>query len=242
MSEFRRFELNRHGRDWVVGDLHGCFGLLERLLRAIDFQTRTDRLFSVGDLVDRGPDSAAVMNWLALPWFYSVRGNHEQTALDTNLNDPAEEAFYEDIGGAWFINSQRSAQAAYRSVFKKLPLAIEVTTKEGAVGIVHADCPLPTWAQFIAALTGKEIDNRIQQAAQWSRSRSLHQDASGLPDLRALIVGHTPHDVPETLGNVVNIDTGAVYGNTLTALCLQTLDTVSVRHPLSGRGSVDLRG
>ena len=45
------------GRDWIVGDVHGCFQTLRQALAAIDFEPGRDRLFSVGDLIDRGPHS-----------------------------------------------------------------------------------------------------------------------------------------------------------------------------------------
>jgi serine/threonine protein phosphatase 1 len=228
MRALQHFSHNQHGLDWVVGDLHGCFSLLQRLLQSIDFQTASDRLFSVGDLVDRGPESEAVLSWLSQPWFYSVCGNHEQMVLDANLSDEAEKTVYESMGGAWFIQAPRARKTMYRCAFRLLPIAIEVATNEGLIGIVHADCPLPHWSLFTHALTRGQLEHSMQDAAQWSRSRTLRHDTSGIPDLRALIVGHTPRKAPETLGNVINIDTGAVYGNTLTTLCLQTLETISV--------------
>src|SRR3546814_1255791 len=48
---------NDIGRDFIVGDLHGCLDLLQAELTRIEFDRSKDRLFSVGDLVDRGPDS-----------------------------------------------------------------------------------------------------------------------------------------------------------------------------------------
>ncbi len=47
-----RFSRNEIGRDFAVGDIHGCFEHLSRSLKAIDFDEGVDRLFSVGDLVD----------------------------------------------------------------------------------------------------------------------------------------------------------------------------------------------
>jgi len=224
----KRFETNTQGDDWVVGDVHGCFGLLNALLREIGFDRGGDRLFSVGDLVDRGPDSAGVLNLLAQPWLYSIRGNHEQIALDTDLADSEATAFYESIGGNWFLHAPRLAQEAYRKAFADLPLAIEVATELGPIGIVHADCPLPTWAQFSRALKDEDTAIKLQLIAQWSRDRIMRGNERGVPDLRALIVGHTPRPIPEALGNVIDIDTGAVYGNALSAIRLRDLETISV--------------
>ena len=65
MNKLQRFELNTAGRDFGVGDIHGYFTKLQAALDAIGFNPAVDRLFSVGDLVDRGPESAEVDTWLA---------------------------------------------------------------------------------------------------------------------------------------------------------------------------------
>lgn len=73
----RRFSRNPLGRDLAVGDIHGYFSRLEQTLNQAGFDPARDRLFSVGDLTDRGPDCTAVLDWLAKPWFHPVCGNHD---------------------------------------------------------------------------------------------------------------------------------------------------------------------
>ncbi|WP_156803421.1 metallophosphoesterase [Frateuria aurantia] len=46
-----------------MGEIHGCFSRLEAALALVGFDAGRDRLFAVGDLVDRGPESAEVLNW-----------------------------------------------------------------------------------------------------------------------------------------------------------------------------------
>lgn len=77
----RALPSNQRGRDFVVGDLHGCFDLLDRLLETVRFDPGCDRLFSVGGLVDYGPDSLRSLEFLAAPWFYAVQGTHEHMLL-----------------------------------------------------------------------------------------------------------------------------------------------------------------
>ena len=74
------FTYNIQGRDFAVGDVHGHFSALHEGLETIGFNPNCDRLFALGDLVDRGPESTQVGNWLEQPWFYSVQGNHEAMA------------------------------------------------------------------------------------------------------------------------------------------------------------------
>lgn len=78
---------NPKGRAFILSDLHGCLDLLEEKLSDVAFDPNTDRLINVGDLSNRGPDSLGCLRLIRQPWFYAVRGNHEQMLLDY-LNSP----------------------------------------------------------------------------------------------------------------------------------------------------------
>ena len=69
----KHFEMNTKGKDFVVGDIHGCFSKLQEQLWTIGFNEEVDRLFCVGDLIDRGPESYKFEEWLDYPWFNSVQ-------------------------------------------------------------------------------------------------------------------------------------------------------------------------
>ncbi|MGH8462894.1 MAG: metallophosphoesterase, partial [Pseudomonas sp.] len=56
MSRIERFAANHQGRDYAVGDIHGHFQRVWAQLMRAGFDPKVDRLFSVGDLVDRGPE------------------------------------------------------------------------------------------------------------------------------------------------------------------------------------------
>lgn len=53
---------NQNGRDFVVGDIHGHFAMLNELMEVVAFDRNVDRLFAVGDLIDRGPNSVRCGN------------------------------------------------------------------------------------------------------------------------------------------------------------------------------------
>src|SRR3546814_10866998 len=78
----RHLAANKVGSDFIVGDLHGCLDLLQVELDRVGFDRAKDRLFSVGDLIDRGPDSMGCLRLLREPWFFAARGNHEDMLLD----------------------------------------------------------------------------------------------------------------------------------------------------------------
>jgi len=98
MQQHRRFPLNQAGQDWFVGDLHGEYTLLMQSLERVGFDSTRDRLFAVGDLIDRGPDSRRCLELLKEDWFHSTLGNHEQV-LVMGLNDESIQTRHRSIGG-----------------------------------------------------------------------------------------------------------------------------------------------
>ncbi|MFC5512834.1 metallophosphoesterase [Massilia jejuensis] len=190
-------------------------GKLSAELDLVKFDRRLDRLFSVGDLVDRGPESAAVViEWLTQPWFYAVRGNHEQMALDYLVGD-LDSRDYRQYGGAWFMELSLQEQRRIAAQFDVLPVVLEVETSSGLVGIVHGDCPFASWTELIAGLNGDDA-LLVADTCLYSRERITSDDESGVAGVARMFVGYTPVQRPISLGNVHYIDTGAVFGNRLT--------------------------
>lgn len=206
-----RFDKNTQGRDFVVGDIHGMFDHLGALLKNVSFDEERDRLFSVGDLVDRGPQSNDALKWLEHPWFHAVRGNHEQFVIDSE-NPEQLDIWINYNGGDWWLKVDESEQGTYRAAFASMPLAMEVDTDSGCVGIVHADVPpFISWEHFISLLESRDRDATLY--ALWSRNRITGQGSSrpvsGKVD--RIYCGHTPTRMTVQLENVCYIDTGAVY-------------------------------
>lgn len=79
--QVKNITTNTHGRDFVIGDLHGHYKVLMALLDSHQFDKTKDRLISCGDLVDRGPRSWDCLQLYREPWFHGVRGNHESCLL-----------------------------------------------------------------------------------------------------------------------------------------------------------------
>ncbi|WP_080413225.1 metallophosphoesterase [Burkholderia ubonensis] len=244
-----RYPCNTAGRDFVVGDLHGCFSHLDAQLAELGYDASRDRLFSVGDLVNRGPESPAVLDAVHRHRIKAIRGNHEDMILRWLYNDENAEQLMVN-GGEWLWKLTGSPELrAICNFMASLPYAIEIECTWGIVGLLHADAPSDRWDVLTAALAAEGDRGLTRRKVLWQRSRwredppSKNRTSSGLRELFglpaepasdastkthtgpvngvvAVIVGHTPVPHPIVRGNVINIDTGAVYGGALTIMDL----------------------
>lgn len=222
----RSLPRNTLGRDFCVGDLHGAFNILERALDSLGFDPERDRLISVGDLIDRGPQSPRVLEFLTRPWFYAVRGNHEAMLLDNIDAEEINVRWLLQAGAGWWLMLDESERAAYPAPLSKLPYTLDVDTADGLVGIVHADIPEGLhWERFVAELPHNE---QLREHALWARTRinQVQRDAqtSHVGGLALLVVGHTPVPSATFAHNVCFLDTGAAYAPNFPCAALTLLE------------------
>lgn len=216
----RTFRRNDVGTDYVVGDIHGAFGKLMLKLQQIGFDEAKDRLFAVGDLVDRGPESHNVCQLLDKPWFFSIRGNHEEMLLGF-LAGTVNKHGYRSNGGGWFIDTPRATQEYIAARLAKLPLAMTVATERGQIGIVHAECPFSNWDRFTSQLEKGLITPDEEDVCLWARTRAricLWHKSQGpsnriafsepIIGVEHLFCGHTPMPVASYQDNIIYLDTG----------------------------------
>lgn len=153
------FEANAEGRDFVIGDLHGAYPCFENLLNNLNFDKSKDRMFSVGDLVDRGPDSKSCLRLLYEPWFHAVLANHDQMMLHAFTNGAFGESWIQN-GGTWGLEILCAAQCLLDgkpvaisdddydiitlvSLIEELPFLITVNMPTGKkFHIIHAELPV----------------------------------------------------------------------------------------------------
>ena len=206
VPRIERVARNRLGRDFVVGDVHGCFRTLEQCLAKVRFDPERDRLFSVGDLVNRGPHSLEAVEWLTDGRIAgAVAGNHEIWTLATLVNGRYL------LGGDWRAEIRDQDLVRWMVALEELPLAIEVETLHGAVGIVHAGVVNRSWletAKGIKYSTSKVIAVALlgQERDGWDGKPRTEVEG-----LKALVTGHEPFRAPQTDGHWWRIDTGAGY-------------------------------
>lgn len=218
---------NTRGRDFVVGDLHGHVSLLEQALAARRFDPAGDRVIAVGDVIDRGPESLRALALFAEPWFYSVRGNHEQAMLDwidalLDGRDPDEVRMlahrHFSIGGDWAIgllkralNGDESVLHDWRNALSTLPWAIATHAHGVHAGIVHACVPGADWDFF----RDPDADPHRLHLALWCRTPE-EEMTDGVRGIDEVFVGHNVVQTPMHVGNAHLIETCAWQGGELT--------------------------
>ena len=212
----RSLPRNERGRDLVVGDVHGQRETFERVLEKAGYSGEAgDRILLLGDVIDRGPDSAGMLQWLQHDNVQCVRGNHEQMMLDALEGSEAiKDAWMEHNGGEWARAVAREEWDAWHGVLKAMPLALEVAGALGTFVLVHAEIPYETpWWALKAWL--EEGDRRAGIRALWARNRFKNSPGLdlGVPDVWRTFHGHVPLREPRRLGNMRWIDLGAGWAD-----------------------------
>jgi len=189
------------------------FYALENLLKDVNFNPTIDRVFSVGDLIDRGPESARVLEFLDKPWFYSIMGNHEKMLIESKHDEAVFRSWTTNNGGDWWLNVTDTEKEIIRERIKQLPLAGEIITDSGTIGIVHADIPQGiTWQDFIKKVN---TDDDLCDYILWSRNRYRHyqitKKTERVDGVDLVVLGHTPVKEPIHVSNICYLDTGAAY-------------------------------
>jgi len=211
----------------VIGDIHGCHTSLLNLLDQVGH--RADTLVFLGDYVDRGPDSKAVVSTVlslrsrrrrVVP----LMGNHDFLFHQYLMGD--DNPLFLQMGGIQTLASYGIPPS---------------TTREKRAQLVPADHlaflrSLPLFWEDRHAIyvhAGLQPNRHLsQQTAQWCLWARDSFLASSHDFGKPVVFGHTVFTEPHFAANKIGIDTGAVYGGRLTALLLPEREVVSV--PLEG--------
>ena len=209
---------------YAVGDIHGCLKALKDLLGQLPVKDGDEVVF-LGDYIDRGPDSKGVLDYLlanSKPNWHFLRGNHEQMLLEW-LGTPNPLA-----AANWLLNGGHQTLQSYVPKEK-----LDEVRGEGAHILLQSYIP-HTHVEFLNALPltldrpeaffvhagvnlDKPLDAQDQDDLLWIR-RKFIQDPRPTPKL--IVHGHTPIQEVDTTRDRINLDTGCVYGNYLTAMSL----------------------
>jgi serine/threonine protein phosphatase 1 len=214
-------------RVYAIGDVHGCIDRLAALHERIaedlaERPTEFATLVHLGDYVDRGTDSAQVIDWLIAgppvpaDSVVNLMGNHEHMMLSAIAGtDPDAPAQWLSNGGAesllsWGISRTVPAtQWAARIPVQHLVFLrdLAINHRIGPYLFVHA-----------GILPGVPLNQQTRQDMMWIREPFL---SSGADHGAVIVHGHTPKREPIVTPNRIAIDTGAVLGGALTCVMLE---------------------
>ncbi|WP_372881786.1 metallophosphoesterase [Psychromonas sp.] len=198
------YSLNQDGRDFFVGDIHGKFALFKRALDQINFDFTVDRLFSVGDLIDRGEASFKCLLLAKKSWFIPAIGNHEQFLLDTANNDLTMKMNWYFNGGSWWdALYEEEKQLAQEIVESCYCLTLGVTTLAGEVGVIHAQYPFNQWPA-----SKEDLDPDSYYELIWGRDYINDDNEHLVEGIDFIVSGHTPLNKPRLKYRQLFIDTG----------------------------------
>ena len=212
-----------NGREHLlaVGDIHGRADLLRKLLRdVLPTLPEATRLVFLGDYIDRGPESAQVVEALIElgsmePRPVFLLGNHERMLLDAWRGYRPRLFFnnggYETMQSYGLAISEIEFLPSWHlEFFRKLPLYWQ--SREYI--FVHAGlCP------------GIPLEDQQERDLIWIREEFFNTDH----DFGKVVVfGHTPFPKPLVKSNLIGIDTGAVYGKSLTCLKLPEMKFIAI--------------
>lgn len=218
MSLVQTLPQNHRGRTFAIGDVHGAFDLILRAMDLANFDQSVDIIIGNGDYINRGPHSYRAARFLRSSFVKGVRGNHEQNLLDLFENGYPEQAVIDFFanrnfnGMGWMSSVKPEILQDIVDEVKKLPIVIETVTDRGTVGFVHGDVPKGmNWDTFKKKIL--DGDAQTTQCALEGRNRLKSNDESGVDGVGRLFVGHSIQEGGlRKLGNVVAIDTGAIFG------------------------------
>jgi serine/threonine protein phosphatase 1 len=218
-------------RLFAIGDVHGRADLLDIMLERIDADLAADRpddwrIVFLGDYVDRGPDSAGVLETIARrtqddPRHIALLGNHDQR-LDAFLDDVVEWPNFEEFGGrptalsygvdfgsgigSDLVRGHLALGEAVPAAHKRLLKGLKTFASFGDFFFCHAGI------RPGIALEAQSPDDLI-----WIR-KLFHDDQRLHPKI--IVHGHTPVHAVEIHRNRVNLDTMAFRSGILSALAI----------------------
>ena len=217
---------------FAIGDIHGCATQLSTLLDRIPYDRNRDTLIFLGDYINRGPDTSGVLDILlelkeSCVDIHFLKGNHEQELLGYSaaghidslraLRAMGVEATVESYGAR--VNSLPGL-GCFPLEHREFLHSLKFFHLQDDSLFIHADIN-----QDMLCCPIQESEGRMQRSIMETgllSSRRLAQDGtSGIDTF--IVFGHIPFASPLFLADRIGIDTGAVYGNMLTALELPAL-------------------
>jgi len=205
------------GRVLAIGDIHGCYKALTALEKAAGFAD-DDLVVTVGDYIDRGPQSRDVIDWLierhGLGRLVPILGNHEEMLM-TAIETSGIRASWLEFGGQETLRSYGIKRPhSVDDLRAALPGAHWDFFENACVDYFETDDHFFVHAN---AKPGLALADQTTDILRWQRFHAAAPHCSG----KTMVCGHTPQTTgyPSSLGFAICIDTG-VYAQNGWLTCL----------------------
>lgn len=196
---------------FAIGDIHGNLSHLELLMEKITpaLNPQRDTLVFLGDYIDRGPDSKGVVDFILrlsteLPHVVCLKGNHEALFLDWYLNGRDYDLYLYNGGGATIRSYSREGELKLPQGHLDFFTSLRLYYETEQYIFVHA-----------GLRGGIPLQEQDPHDLFWIRDEFI---LSPHDFGKVVVFGHTPLQKVFIAPNKIGIDTGAVYGGTLTCL------------------------
>ncbi|CAB4196978.1 bis(5'-nucleosyl)-tetraphosphatase PrpE [uncultured Caudovirales phage] len=222
-------------RTILIGDIHGCIEEFNELLNKLSYNKNTDRLILLGDLIDRGPDSVAVVKKARELDLECVMGNHEHKFLKWNNNRGSSNDVYdkkphyndfsdEDINYIFRMPTYiKLDNIIVVHAGLKPGISISSQLKDDLMYLRYTDLDRKFISLKKISKIGKEKAGAIFWTEFWYGPESV-------------IYGHSVHSmetplIEEVASGVIcyGLDTGCCFGGHLSALILETKEIIQVK-------------
>lgn len=218
-------------RVYAVGDVHGCddlFGALIDAIEADDAAAPSGRttVILLGDLVDRGPDSASVVRraraWQGQRIVRILCGNHEEMFLNSFTNTDIMRHFLRHGGKQTLVSYGLDPKVIVASELEDLQALMVQAVPQAERDYLGTFEDMICIGDYVFVHAG--IDHEVPLAQQvattlrWVREPFL---SYAEPHEAIVVHGHTISEAPEDRGNRIGVDTGAYASGRLTALVLE---------------------
>jgi len=208
---------------FAIGDIHGCLAHLKRLLNGLPYVKGRDVLVFLGDYIDRGPDARGVVDLLCDledtgHETVMLMGNHEYYLLQAAQG--SDENFITTLRLIGIEATLQSYGVQEPSQIKDLAFMPERHRR-----FLQGLKPLWQTEDFIFVHAGLEPFKALSD----QRPPIIYEIRNAFFDSdfefeKTVVFGHTPFETPFVRHGRIGIDTGAVYGNLLTAVKLPEVE------------------
>jgi Calcineurin-like phosphoesterase len=218
----------------VIGDIHGCFNTLKELVGKVKEKYPGTKIYSVGDLVDRGNFSYEVLDFVMEENIRFTCGNHD-IMFYYFIKFPEH-----PLAKIWLYNGSENTVESYRDRFERIDEHLDLISK-APLFINHEDCFISHAGiskYFKSKLPEQILENlddlELIMRNQVTNEHGILWTRDELIDIGKLqVVGHTRKEnvMINKSNNTVYVDTSVYTGNKLTSVLVDKniiIDQISV--------------